>query len=463
MAELENEIKKEKKKEMEKNKQKNKQNQNPMNPNQNIIQENKQPQIQNPQFNLPNIGNNNFNNFNNFNNINNNKNDNVYTSNKNDEDALLDFMNDNKPVNQPVNNTNNINNNNNNYNRFQPQNNQYQNFNGNNNQMNQNIMQPNNNYMNGDRQINNNFNNNNLNNDKDIFNFLNNNMNDLKINEQPQNNNLMNQNNNNQMNQNLEKKEVNNQNVEKEIIKEKVIDENKLTSDNVIELCPEAVENKYHNIKFMESVSLLTEEIKMMDIISNLYKKSKDKDDTYEVFDMKKKQCENKCKLLTQQIENGIIDIKQYYQKVIKCIGFQKRFIENIDKDPKLKYKIYTRNRINERIKILNKEADELLESIKQAEEEEKKNIIEERLEDYKKAQKYFEENNMSEKQISDTKKIIKIFELSLNKIEEGKGKEIKLEKLPKEIDYEFIYGMSTQERNEKFNQVLSFKKIKTR
>ena len=28
-----------------------------------------------------------------------------------------------------------------------------------------------------------------------------------------------------------------------------------LTSDNVIELCPEAVENKYHNIKFMESVS----------------------------------------------------------------------------------------------------------------------------------------------------------------------------------------------------------------
>ena len=146
-----------------------------------------------------------------------------------------------------------------------------------------------------------------------------------------------------------------------------------LTFDNVIELCPEAVENEYHNIKLMDSVSLLTEEIKMMDIISNLYKKSKDKDDTYEVFDMKKKQCENKCKLLNQQIENEIIDIKQYYQKVIKCIGFQKKFIENIDKDPKLKYKIYTRNRINERIKILNKEADELLESIKQAEEGKKK------------------------------------------------------------------------------------------
>ena len=85
-----------------------------------------------------------------------------------------------------------------------------------------------------------------------------------------------------------------------------------------------------------------------------------------------------------------------------------------------------------------------------------KKNIIEERLKDYKKAEKYFEENNMSEKQISDTKKIIKIFELALNKIEEGKEKEIKLEKLPKEIDYEFIYGMSTQERNERFNQVLT-------
>ena len=28
-----------------------------------------------------------------------------------------------------------------------------------------------------------------------------------------------------------------------------------LTSDNVIELCSEDVENKYHNIKFMESVS----------------------------------------------------------------------------------------------------------------------------------------------------------------------------------------------------------------
>ena len=65
----------------------------------------------------------------------------------------------------------------------------------------------------------------------------------------------------------------------------------------------------------------------------------------------------------------------------------------------------------------------------------------------------------MSEKQISDTKKIIQIFELSLNKIEEGKGKEIKVEKLPKEIDYEFIYGMSTKERNERFNQVL--KKLK--
>ena len=47
-----------------------------------------------------------------------------------------------------------------------------------------------------------------------------------------------------------------------------------LTSDNVIELCPEAVENKYHNIKFMEYVSLLTEEIKMMDTISKIYIKN---------------------------------------------------------------------------------------------------------------------------------------------------------------------------------------------
>ena len=67
----------------------------------------------------------------------------------------------------------------------------------------------------------------------------------------------------------------------------------------------------------------------------------------------------------------------------------------------------------------------------------------------------------MPEEQIKKADKIIKILELSIQKINEGKSKEIDIEKLPKDINYEFIYGMTTKERNEIFMEVLKDLKAK--
>ena len=243
-----------------------------------------------------------------------------------------------------------------------------------------------------------------------------------------------------------------------------------LSSDNIIELCPEELENKFHNIRFMESISVLTEEIKLMEKISELYKKSKDDNDTFEVFDNKKVQCEKRIELLTRKIEDGIMKISEYCQLVLKTIKYQKELLKRVDSDIKLKNKEFTKKRVNDRLNILEKEYDELKEVIKKQQEEvndkedekeEKKSIspmtaiIEDRLEDYKNALKYFEDNNMSDEQITKTNKIIRIFELSIKKINEGKSKEIDIDKLPKEINYEFIYGMTTKERNEKFMEIL--------
>ena len=471
-----------------------------------------------------------------------NKNNFQYVSNQNDENELLDFLND-KPA------GNNNNNNKQSFNQFNGYNQQFQNNYGNNfnqygmqqinNKENNNLNLFQNPSFNQSKPQYNNFNfdlNNNNNmynkpklenrqkNEDDLYNFLNDNINDLNLNNNPQNNNpsinnnkipvqkIENKipNNNPSINNNKipDKKEENKppkiENKQPEI---KKVDKNEinLSPDNIIDLCPEQLENKYHNIKFMDSISVLTEEIKLMEKISELYKKSKDDNDTYEVFDNKKGQCENRIELINRNIENGIINIVQYSQQVIKTITLQKDLLKRVDTDKNLKFKEFIKKRINDRLKILEKEYEDLKEAIKQQEEEgndeeekeeekkeekkkekkeekkiekkvekkvekkeEKKKplnpqtaLIEDRLEDYQKAKKYFEDNDMPEEQIKKADKIIKILELSIQKINEGKSKEIDIEKLPKDINYEFIYGMTTKERNEIFMEVLKDLKAK--
>ncbi len=312
-----------------------------------------------------------------------------------------------------------------------------------------------------------------------------------------------------------------------------------LSFNNVIEFCPEDIEKKYHSVEFMNSINVLIEEIKLMEKISSLYKNSNDDNNTFEVFDMKKKECENKIELLKENIEN---DIKQYYQQILKCMDDQKEILKTVDLDNKLKYKNYVKKRINDRINILEKEIEELKEKIskqneeeeeekvskqnekeekiskqneeeeeekvsKQNEEEEEgkkaklneeeekvskqnekegkitkqndeeeeekisnlneeeedrkkkedeiKEILNERLTEYLNAQKYFEENDMSEIQKNKAENNINEIEKLLDKINKGKLDEINLNQIPKEIDYEFIYGMSIDERNEKFSEIL--------
>ena len=450
-----------------------------------------------------------------------NKNNFQYVSNQNDENELLDFLND-KPA------GNNNNNNKQSFNQFNGYNQQFQNNYGNNfnqygmqqinNKENNNLNLFQNPSFNQSKPQYNNFNfdlNNNNNtfnkpkienrqkNEDDLYNFLNDNINDLNLNNNPQNNNPS-INNNKVPDKKEENKPPKIENKQPEI---KKVDKNEinLSPDNIIDLCPEQLENKYHNIKFMDSISVLTEEIKLMEKISELYKKSKDDNDTYEVFDNKKGQCENRIELINRNIENGIINIVQYSQQVKKTINLQKDLLKRVDTDKNLKFKEFIKKRINDRLKILEKEYEDLKEAIKQQEEEgndeeekeeekkeekkkekkeekkiekkvekkvekkeEKKKplnpqtaLIEDRLEDYQKAKKYFEDNDMPEEQIKKADKIIKILELSIQKINEGKSKEIDIEKLPKDINYEFIYGMTTKERNEIFMEVLKDLKAK--
>ena len=333
-----------------------------------------------------------------------------------------------------------------------------------------------------------------------------------------------------------------------------------LSFNNVFEFCPEDIEKKYHSVEFMNSINVLIEEIKLMEKISSLYKNSNDDNNTFEVFDMKKKDCENKIELLKENFEN---DINQYYQQILKCMDDQKEILKKVDLDNKLKYKNYVKKRINDRINILEKEIEELKEKIaklneeelkekipnlneeelkekiskqneeelkektpnlneeeegkienlneeekegkitklnekeekisKQNEEEEEEKIskqndeeeeekisklneeeedrkkkeneiketLEKRLNEYLNAQKYFEDNDMSEIQKNKAENNINEIEKLKDKINKGKLDEINLNQIPKEIDYEFIYGMTIEERDETFSKIL--KDLKTK
>ena len=321
-----------------------------------------------------------------------------------------------------------------------------------------------------------------------------------------------------------------------------------LSFNNVFEFCPEDIEKKYHSVEFMNSINVLIEEIKLMEKISSLYKNSNDDNNTFEVFDMKKKDCENKIELLKENFEN---DINQYYQQILKCMDDQKEILKKVDLDNKLKYKNYVKKRINDRINILEKEIEELKEKIaklneeelkekipnlneeelkekipnlneeeegkieklneeekegkitklnekeekiskqneekeeekisKQNDEEEEEKIsklneeeedrkkkeneiketLEKRLNEYLNAQKYFEDNDMSEIQKNKAENNINEIEKLKDKINKGKLDEINLNQIPKEIDYEFIYGMTIEERDETFSKIL--KDLKTK
>ena len=104
------------------------------------------------------------------------------------------------------------------------------------------------------------------------------------------------------------------------------IDDENITKENIKLLCNEKTENKYHNVKFMESLTIMENEINLMNKIIKILNEIEDEDDI-DIYENKKFNLQSKINNIKIFIENEQISTKDYLNKVIKCQKTQKIFI----------------------------------------------------------------------------------------------------------------------------------------
>ena len=348
----------------------------------------------------------------------------------------------------------------------------------------------------------------------------------------------------------IEKKEENIIREEKEKEKKEVEQANKAKG---VDLYPEKVENKYHSVKKINSLGVLQKETELCDKIIT-YKKEIGKD--YDIWEDKKDSIKDQNDLIMGFIQNQIWDFEAYKKKITEQYKWEKKLLQFVEKDIILnsEQKNVIKERVNNRIKIIEEElirnpdeeaeakdeekqeneikeekneikeekneikeekneikeekneikeeeneikeeeneikeevqiADfdeepkqEIPKEIKStkknpkssqnenpifniAKEEEKDEIkrltetVKERLTEYRAALEYFKTNDFPELQ---KEAIIRANQINieLKKIQEGRWKEVNEFELPDPITPEFIYGHDKEERDKRFNKIIS-------
>ena len=119
-------------------------------------------------------------------------------------------------------------------------------------------------------------------------------------------------------------------------------------------------ENKYHNLKFMKSMSTLEEEKKKCEEIIK-YKQLRNKPKDVEYWQAKIKQIDMKISATNNLIEIGKLDVDTYKKVIQQAIPFEQGFLKQITQDKSLTPSELTeiKLRITKRIELIQSELSE--------------------------------------------------------------------------------------------------------
>lgn len=252
------------------------------------------------------------------------------------------------------------------------------------------------------------------------------------------------------------------------------------------DLYPLKQEDIFHRILKMDSLTVLEKEIKLCQFIIE-YKKEKKID--YKKWETKIQEATTKLEQIKTKVETGDMDFEKYKQSISNELAYEEKLL-NIylqkDKSSSPHQLEEIKKRINERIKIINKEINNEMEEEEEEQEDKKENAeksekkntnsvnnqntentvsqsnedktklyVDLLLQQYLSARDYFKANEFKEQEkdcIGKCKQII----IAKKKIQDGNFKEVNLNELPKAIKPEYIYGCTEEERLAKFKEILS-------
>ena len=141
------------------------------------------------------------------------------------------------------------------------------------------------------------------------------------------------------------------------------------TSNSEVDLYPEKVEKKYHDVQRMTSLGVLEKEKEICDkIIEYKKKRNEDPDD----WDFKKDSINDKISIITSYIQDGAWDFEMYKKKIKEQYAWETKLLLFVEKDVNLKpeQKNIIKERINDRKKKIEEELTKNPDEEEAAEEE---------------------------------------------------------------------------------------------
>ena len=258
------------------------------------------------------------------------------------------------------------------------------------------------------------------------------------------------------------------------------------TPNNEDDLYPIKQEQIFHRVNKMNSLTVLEKEIKLCQTIIE-YKKKKQMD--FKIWETKIEQATKQLNDIKTSVENQSMDYEAYKKTISEELAYEQKLLDvYLPKDgastPEQKNVI--EKRIKDRILIINKEINNEMDDEEEEQEEKKEpentneskivnNKVEQSttqsqnqsnedktqvyvdllLQQYLSARDYFKENEFKEQEKDCIEKCKQIINAK-KKIQQGNSKDVNLNDLPKSIKPEYIYGYSSEERTEKFKEILS-------
>lgn len=243
-------------------------------------------------------------------------------------------------------------------------------------------------------------------------------------------------------------------------------------------------ENKYHNLKFMKSMSTLEEEKKKCEEIIK-YKQLRNKPKDVEYWQAKIKQIDMQISATNNLIEIGKLDIDTYKKVIQQAISFEQGFLKQITQDKSLTLPELTeiKLRITKRIELIQSElSEEVNEDNDEPESSEQQqpeppqpqqvqpqkvkepstatnadvvNQLQSRLNEYKSAYEYFKTNSLTTQEkdaLSKTHLLQQLLQKATN------NESIPPSSIPKPITKEYIYGYPQQDKVNRLKLLLQEK-----
>ena len=126
-------------------------------------------------------------------------------------------------------------------------------------------------------------------------------------------------------------------------------------SNSGVDLYPEKVEKKYHDVQKMTSLGVLEKEKEICDKIIQ-YKKQRNEDP--DTWDFKKESLNDRIGIITSTIQDGAWDFEMYKKKIKEQYAWESKLLVFVEKDPSLKpeQKNVLKERVNNRKKIIEEE-----------------------------------------------------------------------------------------------------------